>query len=97
MYAGGGQFRDTRTPQEEESLFYQGYGATPIDQRALAYYRYERIIEDLAVECEQIFSTTGSGEDREQALRYFMSNFEPNGVLEIAYHSDKTRDKEDSP
>jgi spectinomycin phosphotransferase len=97
MFAGGGQFRDTRTPQQEEALFYRGYGQAPIDQRALAYYRYERIIEDLAVECDQIFSTTGSGEDREQALHYFRSNFQSTGVLEIAYHSDKTRDKEDSP
>jgi spectinomycin phosphotransferase len=97
MYAGGGQFGDARTPDEEERLFYRGYGQTPIDQRALAYYRYERIIDDIAVECEQIFSTTGSGEDREQALRYFMSNFQSTGVLEIAYRSDKTREKEDSP
>ena len=97
MYAGGGQFRDTRTPQQEETLFYQGYGPTPIDQRALAYYRYERIIEDLAVECEQIFSTTGSRADREQALRYFMSNFKPNGILEIARQSDNSREQEDSP
>ena len=97
MYAGGGQFRDARTPDEEERLLYRGYGQTPIDQRALAYYRYERIIEDLAVECEQIFSAVGGSEDRAQALRYFRSNFAPNGVLEIAYHSDKTREQEDSP
>jgi len=97
MYAGGGQFRDTRTPQQEEDLFYQGYGQTSIDQRALAYYRYERIIEDIAVECEQIFSAVGGSEDRAQALRYFMSNFQSTGVLEIAYHSDKTREQEDSP
>ncbi len=97
MYAGGGQFGDARTPQAEEALFYRGYGQTPIDQRALAYYRYERIIDDIAVECEQIFLAAGGGDDREQALRYFMSNFQPNGVLEIACQSDKTREKEDSP
>jgi spectinomycin phosphotransferase len=90
MYAGGGQFGDARTPDEEERLFYRGYGPTPIDRRALAYYRYERIIEDLAVECEQIFLTHGSGKDREQALRYLMSNFEANGAIEIAYQSDQT-------
>jgi spectinomycin phosphotransferase len=89
MYAGGGQFGEARTPQQEESLFYQGYGQTPIDHRALAYYRYERIIQDVAVECEQIFSATGGGEDRAQALRYFTSNFLPGGVLEITYQSDK--------
>jgi spectinomycin phosphotransferase len=90
MYAGGGQFGAARTPDEEERLFYRGYGPTPLDPNALAYYRYERIIEDLAVECEQIFSADGSGEDREQALRYMMSNFLPNGTVEIAYRADKT-------
>jgi spectinomycin phosphotransferase len=89
MYAGGGQFGEARTPHEEERLFYWGYGPMAIDQRALAYYRYERIVEDIAVECEQIFLTSGSGKDREQALRYFISNFQPNGVVEIAYRADK--------
>ena len=58
MYAGGGQFGDARTPQQEEALFYQGYGEVPIDLNALAYYRYERIVEDIAVECEQMLCRT---------------------------------------
>jgi spectinomycin phosphotransferase len=91
MYAGGGQFANTRTPGEEERLFYRGYGQTQIDPNALAYYRYERIIEDIAVECEQIFATAGGGEDRTQALRWLMSNFEPNGVIEIASRADMFR------
>ena len=90
MYAGGGQFGDARTPDEEERLFYRGYGPTPLDPNALAYYRYERIVEDIAVECEQIFSTAGGREDREQALRYLMSNFLPNGTIEIACQLDQT-------
>jgi spectinomycin phosphotransferase len=91
MYAGGGQFGAMRTPDEEERLFYQGYGPTQIDSNALAYYRYERIVEDIAVECEQILATSSSGADRAQALRWLKSNFEPNGVIEIAYRADKTR------
>ncbi len=90
MYAGGGQFGKARTPQQEEVLFYQGYGPAVIDRGALAYYRYERIIEDIAVECEQLFSTNEGGADREQALRYLMSNFESNGVIDIAYQADTT-------
>jgi spectinomycin phosphotransferase len=91
MYIGGGQGFDGHTAQEEEALFYQGYGQTEIDPIALAYYRYERIVEDIAVECEQIFSTNEGGEDREQALRFLISNFLPGNVLEIAYTSDKTQ------
>ncbi len=87
MYAGGGQFGKTRTAREEETLFYRGYGPTTIDPIALAYYRFERIIEDIAVECQQIFLTTDGGEDRKQELRFLMSNFEPGGVLAIAYAS----------
>ena len=91
MFIGGGQMGAWRTPQEEETLFYQGYGQTEVDPRALAYYRYERIIQDIAVYCEQLFLTDEGGEDREQSLQYLKSNFLPNGVLEIAYNSDQTR------
>ena len=90
MYVGGGQFGAGRTPQEEETLFFRGYGYTHIDVSAMAYYRYERIIQDIAVECEQIFLTTGGGEDREQAFQYLTSNFLPGNVLEIACSSDGT-------
>jgi spectinomycin phosphotransferase len=90
MFAGGGQFGAARTPQEEEALFYRGYGQTPIDPRALAYYRYERIVQDIAAFCEQILSTGEGGEDREQAFQYLASNFLPNNMIEIAHKSDKT-------
>jgi spectinomycin phosphotransferase len=89
MFAGGGQFGKARTAREEVALFYRGYGPTLIDPVALAYYRYERIVEDIAVECQLIFSTTNSREDRERELRFMKSNFEPGGVLAIAYQSDR--------
>jgi len=89
MYAGGGLLGHGHTPQEEETLFYQGYGQTQVDPVGLAYYRYERIIQDIAIYCEQLLLTNEGGEDREQALRFFASNFEPNGVLEIAYNSER--------
>ncbi len=89
MYAGGGQFGSDRTPAEEERLFYRGYGSAPIDPLALTYYRYERIIEDIAVECEQIFSNTVGPDDRAQEYEFFLSNFRPNGVLAIAREADR--------
>jgi spectinomycin phosphotransferase len=88
MYAGGGLMGGGRTPQEEETLFYQGYGPTPVDASALAYYRYERIIQDIAIYCEQLLLSDAGGDDREQSLRYLQSNFLPGGVIEIAYKSD---------
>lgn len=91
MYAGGGQFGARRTPEEEETLFYRGYGQTQVDPNALAYYRYERIIEDIAAYCEELLLTEEGGADREQAYRYLTSNFLPGGVLEIAYKADRTQ------
>lgn len=90
MYAGGGQFGSRRTPQEEEALFYRGYGETAVDPLALAYYRYERIVQDIAEFCKQLLLTDEGGEDREQSFHYLASNFLPNGVLDITRRIDKT-------
>jgi spectinomycin phosphotransferase len=73
----------------EEALFYQGYGSRDTNLTALTYYRYERIIQDIAAFCEQILLTGEGGADREQGLRYFTSQFLPGDVLEIAYQTDR--------
>lgn len=91
MYIGGGQFANVYSPQEEEFLFYAGYGDTSLHPVAMAYYRYARIVEDIAVECAQIFSPDTGAQDREREFEFLKSNFSPGGVLEIAYRSDRTR------
>jgi spectinomycin phosphotransferase len=90
MYAGGGLMGAGHTPHEEEILFYQGYGQTQIDPVAQSYYRYERIVQDIAIYCEQILLTNEGGEDRDQSLHYLKSIFLPNSTIEIAYQADKT-------
>jgi spectinomycin phosphotransferase len=90
MFVGGGLGGDGHTPQEEERLFYGGYGETPIDANALAYYRYERIVQDIAVYCEQLLLSNEGGADREQSLHYLASNFLPDGLITLAYESDKS-------
>ena len=90
MFIGGGQFGNGRTLQEEETLFYRGYGQTQLDSFALAYYRYERIVEDIAAFCEQLLLSDDDGKDREQSLRYLISNFLPGNTMAIAYQSGKT-------
>jgi len=88
MFAGGGQGFRGHTPQEEEALFYQGYGQTRVDPIALSYYRYERIVQDIAAFCEQLLLSDEGSEDREQSFRYLRSNFLPDGAIAIAYMSD---------
>lgn len=88
MFVGGG-LGGGHTAQQEEILFYQGYGQTHINPIALAYYRYERIVQDLAAYCEQILLTDEGGEDREEGLQQLMRQFQPNNVIEMAYRSEK--------
>ncbi len=90
MFPGGGQGFIGHTATEEEALFYQGYGQTQVDPVPLAYYRYQRIVEDIGVECEEIFSSTMGDRDREQEFRYLKSNWLPGNTIDAAYRSDKT-------
>ena len=83
MFIGGGIDYIWKS-EREEAIFYEGYGETEINIAALAYYRYERVIEDLVVICEQLLLTDEGGADREQGYKWFTSNFEPGSTIEIA-------------
>jgi spectinomycin phosphotransferase len=86
MLLGAGMGIDE--PRQVE-LFYQGYGLVQVDRPALAYYRYERIVRDLAAFGEQVFSTRGKGGDRAQAVEYFKGQFEAGNVVEAAINGDE--------
>lgn len=88
MFVGGGLFGSRRSPQEEEALFYQGYGQVAVDPVALAYYRYERIVQDIAAYCEQILLTDEGGADRQEGLRQLIGQFEPHAVIDVAFQSE---------
>ena len=86
MFIGGGLMRHGHT-NHEEALFYEGYGQVQIDPVALAYYRCERIVEDIAAYCEQIVLTDAGGADRAEGLRQLKSQFLPGEVVEFALRS----------
>ncbi len=88
MFVGGG-VGAIWDGAHEEALFYEGYGPTEIDPLALPYYRYERIVADLAAYGAQIFGAQGSVEDREHGLEGLMGQFLPlpNRVVEIAHRT----------
>jgi spectinomycin phosphotransferase len=83
MFIGGGVGGTWNKPLESDA-FYRGYGPTVIDAEALAYYRYERIVEDIALTCDRLLQSGEGGKDRALSLRYFMDAFRPNDVVEIA-------------
>lgn len=89
MFVGGGLMGNGHTPSEEERLFYQGCGPAQIDPVARRYYRYERIVQDIAIFCERVLASDESRENREQCYTYLASNFLPGNRIDIAYSSDR--------
>lgn len=88
MFIGGG-IGNVWNKTFEENLFYKGYGETQINKTLLAYYRYERILEDIAVYGQQLLLSSGGGTDRMKWYQHFIDQFEPNGVIDIAFKTDK--------
>lgn len=87
MFIGGGVGNVWNKPHEEK-LFYKGYGNTEVDWSLLAYYRHERIVEDIAIYSRELLLTTAGGKDRPAMYRQFIDMFAPQGVVEIAFKTD---------
>jgi len=87
MFIGAGIANAWNDPREE-ALFYTGYGSIQIHQDTLAYYRYNRIIEDIAEYGHNLLLTPDGGHDREMMYKQCMDMFEPRGVVEIALKTD---------
>ncbi len=88
MFIGGAQGFAGRSAAEEIGRFYRGYGATELDPIALAYFRYERILEDIALYCDDIWSSADDSADRRQELAYLQSNYRPGGPIGTAIAAD---------
>jgi spectinomycin phosphotransferase len=92
MFIGGGVANVWNKP-DEEKLFYKGYGTTEVNSTILAYYRHERIVEDIAEYGNALLLTTSGGEHREEMYKQFIGMFEPNGVVDIAFKTDENLTK----
>lgn len=90
MFIGGG-IDNLWQSERDESIFYQGYGEADINFTVMAYYRYERVIEDLVAFGEQLLLSDEGGADRESAYRRFTGNFEPGSTIDIADKTYKLR------
>lgn len=84
MFVIGGIGRSLVKPPETAS-FLDGYGASPIDLRALVYYRYAWAVQDMAAYAEQVFFAPDAGAPtRRAALQGFADMFEPGNIVDIA-------------
>ncbi len=89
MFIGGGVGNVWNIPLEEK-LFYKGYGKTEVNLTVLAYYRHERIVEDIAIYSQALLLTTAGGKNRLEMYRHFIAMFEPQGVVDIAFKTDES-------
>jgi spectinomycin phosphotransferase len=88
MFVGAGVANVWNKP-EEEILFYKGYREVEINKEIIAYYRNERIIEDIAEYAEALLLYASSENDRAILLSHFTAMFVPQGVVDIALKTAK--------
>ena len=71
-----------------EAAFFQGYGGRDINWLALAYYKYDWVIQEFADYGERVFLAADLGEqDLAAALREFQRLFTPGDVIERAHQA----------
>lgn len=75
--------------KRQEALFFEGYGHIEIDTLALAYYRYEWLVQDLGEFASVVFRVDSAGEEtRQDSARLFKAQFDPGSLVEIARRLD---------
>jgi spectinomycin phosphotransferase len=89
----------TWTEAEGVAEFFAGYfeearkwgdGRVAVDPQAISYYRYERILTDIALFCEDVFSSSTDSQDRAQSYAYLTSCFQAEHEVELARRGDST-------
>lgn len=88
MFIGGGVGNVWNKPNEE-NLFYEGYGDVEINVPALAYYRHERVVQDIVEYCQEILFSNKLITDKIVMHNHFINMFSPKGVIEIAFATDE--------
>jgi len=84
MFVVGGIGSEWVNSQQTE-WFLRGYGRVTLDPLALAYYRYDWAVQDIASFAERVLLCPELGaEGKRSALRYFLAQFDPGGMVEIA-------------
>ncbi len=89
MFIGGGVANVWNQPHEEK-LFYKGYGKIEVNMTILAYYRHERIVEDIAIYGQELLLKASGGTSRQEMYKHFKDMFASGGVVDIAFKTDES-------
>jgi spectinomycin phosphotransferase len=92
MFIGGG-IGGAWNDRRERGWFFTGYGSAEIDPIAIAFFRYERIVVDIAEYGQRIFDQNASASDRLSNLRKLATGFLRDNVIDKAhqYYSSLTQ------
>jgi spectinomycin phosphotransferase len=84
MFVGGGIGGAWNDPRES-GWFFTGYGSAESDPIAIAFFRYERIVVDIAEYGQRIFDLNASASDRLSNLRKLATAFRRDNVVDTAH------------
>lgn len=85
MFVVGASFDERPVTAHQEALFLRGYGPVEPNWPALAYYRCQRALDDIAEFAQTImFRPELSERSRLDDLRWFRGQFGPAGPVELA-------------
>ena len=88
MFVIGGVLAFAPVSPEEQSWFFDGYGAADLDPARLAYYRCTRALEDLAYPAAQVVDVHRCTEaERADALSIVRGVLSPTGLVSLALSS----------
>jgi spectinomycin phosphotransferase len=90
MFVVGDAIDGAEARPRDEQLFFQGYGETAVNPLAMAYYRYEWVVQDIGDYGERAFLSSDAGEEtKRHAVAELMQMFDPGDVVEAAYASER--------
>ena len=93
LFIVGSIIARTVTPHEE-ACFFQGYGLTAINWRALTYYRYERALEDVYEGARSVFLDSAvSAAVKTADAHVTMGLFRSGDIVQSALQADQRLDR----
>lgn len=87
MFVIGGVLAFAPVTTEEQSWFFDGYGAADLDPDRLAYYRCTRALVDLVDPAAQVMDVRRPERERADALSIVRGVLSPTGLVSLALSS----------